>query len=152
MKMNIYKVREETLRLNLKAPDDYMKALNDNPELIANTANGVGSEESITYHATPDTIEFLNVNPSSHIHDWMYNFPEYFESWEEGMRWKKLADDWFHENMLTQINDSWGWMFRQTKKLRAWAYYQAVKNFGTKSFWAGKQKPADWRKHREVFK
>lgn len=150
--MNIYKVREETLRLKLKAPDDYLKALNDNPELIEHTANGVGSEESITYHATPDTIEFLNVNPSSHIHDWMYNFPEYFKSWAEGMRWKKLADDWFYENMLTQIDASWGWAFRQTRKIRAWFYYKMVRIRGTKSFWAGKQKPIDWREHREAFR
>ena len=83
MKMQIAEIKKETLRLRLKAPDDYMLTLMDNPEAIDNIANGVGSTESITYHATPDTIECLNVNPSSHIHDWMYNFPHYFRTWGE---------------------------------------------------------------------
>lgn len=152
MKMQIAEIKKETLRLRLKAPDDYMLTLMENPEAIDQVANGVGSMESITYHATPDTIWCLNVNPSSHIHDWMYNFPQYFRTFADGEKWRKLADDWFYENILTQINDSWGWVFRQTRKARAWFYYQMVRNFGTASFWAGKEKPLDWKKHKKYFK
>jgi len=152
MKMAIEKVREETLRLGLKAPDDYMLTLMENPAAVDQIANGVGSEESITYHATPDTIWGLNVNPSSHIHDWRYVFPDYFRTWGEGMNWKKKTDREFYENMLIQIDDSWGWVFRQARKVRAWFYYQMVLNFGTKSFWAGKKKPLNWKHYKKYFK
>jgi hypothetical protein len=150
--MPILEVREITFKLGLKAPDDYLDALKNNLALVLACINGVGSKESITYHITPDTVTGLNVNPSSHIHDWMYYYPKHFRTWEEGMAYKKLADDWFYENMMTQINESWGWAFRQTRKVQALMYYEILRCFGDTSFWAGKERPLDWKKHKKYFK
>lgn len=143
MKMEIMSVKAEIIRLKLKAPEDFMKTLMENPQAVDQVCNGVGSEESITYHFTPDTNWGLNMNPASHIHDWMYKFPLLFKTYEAGMKWKALADRLFYENMCKQIKDGCK-ILQPVRYRRAKFYYECVDHFGEESFWAGKELPADW--------
>jgi len=141
MKMDIEKVVSETFRLGLQAPKDYLEALRRNPLAVDHIANGVGSEGiPFLYHLTPDTILGLNINPGSHIHDWMYVYPKKFISKVAAEFWKRMADAWFLANVKILIADSWGWICRQYRTLIINFYYQIVQNAGWSSFSAGREK------------
>jgi len=146
MELPIKKVVEETNRLKLNAPEWYYKVLNNAPELIDKIANGVGSETSWTYHLTPDTIWGLNINPTSHAHDYMYSIPYKFKSVAQGLAWKRLADHYFDINCRIQIKDYAGW-------LESWRYdrvdkYNIALNIGgSEAFWINKELPKDYDKY-----
>jgi hypothetical protein len=148
MKMDISQVVCLTNQLQLKAPGWYYKTLNKKPELIDKIANGVGSETSWTYHLTPDTVWFLNINPSSHDHDLMYTFPLKFESVGDGLAWKRLADYYFELNCKKQIEDVGGYM-EQLRLSRIEKYKTALEIGGSEAFWANKMLPSDYYKYYE---
>lgn len=148
MIMSIEKIVSETKRLGLSAPPEcgYLQCLFDTRRgraLVEEIANGVGSETNILYHFTPDTIWGLNINPTSHTHDWMYTFPLYFPSFAAGMAWKHLADDLFRENGERQIADAFC-LLRPLRRLRLAEYDAALSNFGKAAFWADKPLPRDF--------
>ena len=119
--MDIKEVQEITVELKLRAPNDYLDTLQNTPEEIEKYANGVGSKTSIAYHITPDTIWGMNVNPSSHIHDWMYAKPDIFATRGEALEHKQVTEDWFKTNLYKQI-ESGSWWLRTPRKLRVMWY------------------------------
>ena len=144
MIMNIEKVAAEHNRLGLRAPAIYNWMLENRPDLVERTTNGVGSETSWTYHLTPDTVWLLNINPSSHIHDDMYTFPLFFASVADGLAWKRLADHWFDLNVREQIKDCGG-IFEPLRLSRLENLYEpALGAAGSKAFWANKPLPPDY--------
>jgi len=143
MLMEIGKVQAETLRLALNIAPDYKWALSHRPDLVEQVANGVGSETSISYHVTPDTVWGLNINPGSHCHDWMYTFPMYFPSVADGLAWKQLSDHWFDLNVDLQIKDYAGW-FESFRYRRNNIYEMCLAGAGSDAFWIDKQLPPDF--------
>lgn len=149
MKMEIDKVFIETARLKLRTPEDYRLMLQYCPDMVDEIANGVGSETSWTYHLTPDTIYGLNINPTSHPHDWMYTFPLVFASVAEGLAWKRKADFWFACNLATQINDG-SRILRPLRNARRDTYIEALKIGGDAAFWADKPLPPDFYDYYDI--
>ncbi|MDD5697663.1 MAG: hypothetical protein PHH77_03515 [Victivallaceae bacterium] len=138
MKMQISKVVAETKRLNLRIPYSYQLALYHRPELIDQVANGVGSETNeLIYHLTPDTVWGLNINPVSHIHDWMYTFPMVFSGVAEGLVRLRLADHWFDLNCECLFKDAGGW-FKRFRMTRLDEYKVALNVGGSEAFWTNK--------------
>jgi len=143
MKMAIEKVRAETLRLKLHCPPGYLAVLDRRPDVVDHVANGVGSETSWTYHITPDTVWGLNINPTSHCHDWMYTFPLYFPSVALGLAWKHLADRYFGLNGHIQAKDG-TWLLQGPRTRRINAYAAILSAGGSEAFWAQKPLPPDY--------
>ena len=98
---------------------------------------------------------FLNITPSSDIHDVEYSLKLMFKTIMEGTLFKRQTDLRFYHNMLIiiqrQSKPVWFnlipysntlWHLVETyRKDKAWVYYEAVKDLGNTSFWNGKQKP-----------
>lgn len=85
----------------------------------------------------PDKILWLSVKPSCQIHDWCYHYGETLAD-------KEMADRIFLNNMLRQIwpaKSRW----RIPRMLLAYGYYKAVKCFGARAFWSGKNKVGEMR-------
>ncbi len=143
MKMDIDKVFIETKRLLLRGPEDYLLMLQYCPEMVDEVANGVGSETSWTYHLTPDTVYGMNINPTSHPHDWGYTFPLEFKSVADGLAWKRKMDFWFAKNLQTQIDDG-SKILRPLRNSRRTEYIEALKLGGDAAFWADKPLPPDF--------
>lgn len=143
MKMAIAKVKSETLRLSLQCPAEYLAVLTRRPDIIDMVANGVGSETSWTYHITPDTVWGLNINPTSHPHDWMYTFPMYFPSVALGLAWKHLADRYFDLNGHIQVADGLC-LLRPMRRARINNYTIILSAGGSEAFWAHKPLPPDY--------
>lgn len=99
--------------------------------------NGCGSELS-KFDFVPDTIYGTYIGAACGVHDIMYAV---------GIThlYKETADRVFLNNMLRIIDhECKKWYkrpFKMLMKSRAYAYYLAVKNFGSTSFWHGKNKP-----------
>lgn len=146
MKMAIDKVQRETFRLRLQTPPEYLAALSQRPDIVNAVANGVGSETSWTYHITPDTVWGLNINPTSHIHDWMYTFPLYFPSVAAGLTWKLHADHWFDINGHIQVADGIC-LLRPFRRRRINTYTIILSAGGTEAFWEHKPLPPDWNQY-----
>lgn len=143
MKMNVIDVKAITLDLRLIAPEEYYKVLELKPEIIDQVANGVGSETSITYHLTPDTVWGMNINPVSHIHDWMYTLPLSFKSVADGLAYKRLADHWFYVNGMKMVTNGSSWL-QGVRTKRFDAYAVALNAGGSEAFWCNKVLPPDY--------
>lgn len=141
--MELNKIISVTKKLNLLSPQWYKDILDKNPEIIYKIQNGVGSETHWSYHLIPDTIYFLNIIPSSSIHDLMYTFPLKFNLVADGLAWKRLADHYFYLNVLTQINN-YGGIFKKLRKSRLNKYTFFLNASGSDSFWANKKLPPDF--------
>ena len=138
MKMAIDKVVSETKRIGLRMPYSYQLALYNRPELIDQVANGVGSETNmVIYHLTPDTVWGLNINPTSHIHDWMYTFPLIFKTIGDALEHLRLADNWFYLNATAQFKDAGGW-FEWLRMSRLNKYETGLNIGGSEAFWENK--------------
>lgn len=146
MKMPIQKVKTETLRLKLHCPPDYLAMLVEAPEIVDEVTNGVGSETHWTYHITPDTVWGLNINPTSHAHDWMYTFPLVFPTVAAGLAWKLLADRYFKLNGQLQIDDGFC-LLRKPRRARINTYSTLLNASGTEAFWANKPLPPDFDRY-----
>ncbi|MDD3118365.1 MAG: hypothetical protein PHQ27_04250 [Victivallales bacterium] len=142
-KAPIDRIREETFRLHLLAPPEYLAVLEARPDIIDEVANGVGTQTSWTYHLTPDTICGLNINPTSHIHDWMNTFPLYFPDVATGLAYKRLSESYFRINGYGQVSDGWS-LLRPWRRLVINSYVHILSCFGNKAFWADKPLPADY--------
>ena len=150
MKMVIVDVRKETLRLKLVVAEDYRVALMERPDLVDEVANGVGSEsEGWLFHLTPDTNWGMNINPTSHNHDWMYTFPLVFKTVAEGLAHKRLADHWFAVNHETQIDDGVA-ILRALRRQRADEYNTLLAAGGDEAFWADKPLPEDFGYYYDI--
>lgn len=124
----------------LYVPPDMLDALLNRPAEVDAVCNGVGSDVGllgkVTYHIIPATIWFLDVTRAADIHDWMYSMPI-----NAKIAYKDEADRVFLNNMLRLIDMDDGWWGRRLAGLRrdrAKLYYEAVRDFGGPSFWAGK--------------
>ena len=146
MKMDIKKVQEETKRLKLEMTPMYEFALFNYPEIVNELANGVGSETAWFYHLIPDTVWLLNINPSSHIHDWDYTLPFYFMTKELGENHFHEANARFLRNCKKQIADG-SFIFSYPRILRCNMYYKAVESeSGQIAFWSNKILPEGFPK------
>jgi len=120
----------------LRAPQSYHDAT---PEERAKVCNGcgVGGWKGLL---VPDTIYGVTVTEACHIHDWMYHLGVFPVD-------KARADEVFHQNLLSIINDHFkAWYLRPIKflaKRRAYKYYLAVKLAGDSAFWANKVREDD---------
>ena len=146
MKMPIKKVKAETLRLKLHCPPDYLAMLIEVPEIVDEVTNGVGSETHWTYHITPNTVWGLNINPTSHAHDWMYTFPLVFPTVAAGLAWKLLADRYFKLNGHIQVDDGF-FLLRKPRRARINSYITLLNAGGTEAFWANKPLPPDFDRY-----
>lgn len=141
MLMDIKDVQRITFGLKLHAPEEYIDSLKNNPKEIEDVVNGVGSEEHWSYHLTPDTIYGMNINPCSHIHDYMYVYPKRFTTKKEALVWKEKADDWFEKNVKIMIEDCGGF-WKYFRRARLWWYMIALRSeAGDIAFWKGKVEP-----------
>lgn len=119
--------------MNLWAPDSY-KAADD--ETRTRYCNGCGSS-GWKFDLAPwaMAISGFNPRPACLIHDWMYS---------EGITLddKNKADRVFLNNMLRIIDAQGGWRWlRAWRRRLAFAFYQAVAEFGGPAFWDGEKLP-----------
>lgn len=144
MKAKIDWVSRETRRLKLLAPQTYTNTLITCPYLIDQVTNGCGSETmGVFYHLVPDTVYFMNINPVTHIHDYMYTYPLKFETVSEGLAWKRKSDFWFYLNAKIMIEDRGGlWAYFRRKRLASYCF--ALEAGGSESFWCNKLLPPDY--------
>jgi len=93
-------------------------------------SNGCGSGWSA--RLIPNTIYFLSIREACRIHDYMYSVGKTIED-------KEKADRVFLNNMLRIIeaHDKWYYPHSLARR-RALTYYEAVVNFGSTAYWAGK--------------
>lgn len=145
-KMPIKKVQRETVRLHLQAPPEYLLMLSQYPWIVDEIANGVGSETSCMYHLTPDTAWGLNINPTSHGHDWMYTFPLFFPTVADGLIWKMRADQYFDLNGHIQVADGIA-ILRPMRRARIDEYTAILMAGCSKAFWENKPLPPDYDAH-----
>lgn len=142
MKMDIMKVRAITQKLHLDVPRMYEYALLCYPSIADQVANGVGSETSAFYHLTPDTVWGLNINPSSHGHDWDYTFPFKFVTYAEGMKHFHAANERFRINCLKLVEDG-SWLLKPFRRHRVEFYFKILEAEGELAFWSNKILPPD---------
>lgn len=117
------------MKVSIYAPSLYIEMLNSEPGELNNIINGCGSTGA-KFDFVPDSIYGLKITSACNIHDFMY-----FEG--ETLEDKKEADRVFLNNML-RIIEAKGGPFKFLRKMRARAYFQAVKFFGSGAFWAEK--------------
>ena len=114
------------------APKSYWQA--SSAELDRAT-NGCGPE-SWKWDLSPWMMRIARFNPNGacKIHDWMYS---------EGytLAHKDEADRVFLNNMLRVVDNlgGWGWL-RAWRRRLAFAFYQAVAEFGGPAFWDGEKR------------
>jgi len=112
--------------MRLKAPPDYWTL---SPEKKKEICNGCGAKGGMP---VPDTIYGLRITEVCNIHDFMYHIGVTELD-------REMADEWMLDNMRTLINNS-AWYLRGPRKVRAKLYYRAVRTFGKKPFFSGKEK------------
>lgn len=128
----------------LDAPYEFWIDLVNNPQKIKDCCNGVGSEVGwfgkLTYHFIPNTIWGLDVTEFSDIHDYMYTYPEEFDTEEDALRYKDMADRTGRHNLQVIIsrNSKLRWL-KLLRIRRARQYYFLLKIAGKDSFLEGKK-------------
>ena len=116
----------------------------ENPEVIMDTVNGVGSTVGwlgrLTFHLIPNTIWFLDITPASDIHDIDYAYPSSFKSEGAAIRHKDQADRRFYDNVkiLIEAHTS-NRVLKCLRYRRLRKYYWTLKNFGMESFLESKE-------------
>jgi len=120
--------REKIIALNLKASGSYWQATEEEVDAIAGGCGpgGIGD------YLVPDTVWGLNIVLACRIHDYMYWECKGLKSLSERIIYKKLADEWFLENMFTIIDSGWK-LLRKCRRKRAITYYWFVVQFGDSS-------------------
>ena len=143
--LKIKEIQDITDSLELECCHEYYHLLHHHPAQYPLVCNGVGSETSWTYHLTPDTIWFLDISPSSGIHDWDFTYPLYFESYQAGMQHFHDANRRFRDNIEKQIAAA-NWLLRPVRRARKQEYYFLLETFRAShnSFWSNKTLPLDW--------
>ncbi len=111
----------------LDADKSYGEASQGEIDLIC---NGCGSAQA-KFDFIPDTVYGLSVKPACYIHDWDYSIGE-------TIKYKKMADRRFRNNMLRLIDSGSCRLLKGLRRRRALKYYYAVKAFGGPAYWAGK--------------
>lgn len=117
----------------LKAPKDFWKMLENNPEKLDEIENGCGprwmiGKTDVGALIVPDTMWGLSVTKAGIIHDFMYHFGKSSKD-------KEIADQLFLKNLYTIIDDERNskWL-RFLRHKRAGTYYNAVSKMGADSF------------------
>lgn len=142
MKMKIAEVQKITQRLNLEMPALYEYALFNYPSIVDELANGVGSETNWFYHLTPDTVWGLNINPSSHVHDWDYSIPFEFATYADGLAFFHAANNRFRDNCMKLVEDGCC-LLRPFRRRRVEFYFRVLESQGELAFWSNKVLPTD---------
>lgn len=118
-----------------KSKRDWLEALPGYSELSDAErfviCNGCGSANS-KFDFVPDTIYFLSIKEACHRHDYAYHVGESEED-------RLIADRQFLNNMLTIIENNSNLIMRPLRRRRALKYYEAVRELGSKAFWANKR-------------
>ena len=99
------------------------------PAAKAEICNGCGSAKA-KFDFIPDTIYGLIITEACDIHDYDYHVGETEED-------RRAADLHFLNNLMIIINMKGGWL-RWFRRRRALKYYEAVRELGSDTFWAGK--------------
>ncbi|MBU1169705.1 MAG: phospholipase [Proteobacteria bacterium] len=115
------------MKAYLYAPVDYV---NLDPVKRSKIVNGCGSAQA-RFDFVPDHIWGLRVTDACNIHDYMYSAGRSIED-------KEIADRVFLNNLIRLINAKGG-ALKPLRRIRAKAYYNAVKYFGGSAFWDGKK-------------
>jgi len=113
----------------LYAPQSFKDATYYELNLVC---NGCGAGDA-KFDFVPDRIYGTYIGHACHIHDWMY---------DEGLTAndKVVADKQFLVNMEKLISRDTAWYKPKFLMIqRAIKYYLAVKKFGDKAFWKGKE-------------
>lgn len=90
--------------------------------------NGCGAKEGI---CIPSTFYGLDISEACNIHDFMYAVGT-------TLNHKDKADRAFLNNLTRIIVARSNWITKPLRLKRAKLYYNAVKYFGGKAYWAGK--------------
>jgi hypothetical protein len=121
--------------MKLFAPQSYWNA----PLAVKEEITGGCGTGKLGDYLAPDTVWFLSIKKACQIHDWMYFIGETYED-------KKEADRVFLNNMnrIIDANTKWFWL-RRRRRARAKFYYKAVKYYGGRAFWKGKNSDVEYR-------
>ena len=123
------------MKVKLYAPETYWKLTADAVLEISNGCGGKGVGALV-----PNKFITLNVRPACDIHDYMYHVGE-------GDKGKLDADEVFLYNLVRICDERYieskrRWLY----KIRLWMcrkYYNVVKDFGGKWYWANKNKDSE---------
>ena len=111
----------------LTAPPGFLEMPDDE---LAEICNGCGAADSSV--PVPDTIYGLCICAICHIHDFGY-----FVGKNENE--KNEEDDRFLVNGINYIEHMSNFVMRFFRRRRMLKYYEAVTEFGSDAFWAGKK-------------
>jgi hypothetical protein len=94
------------------APDKYKglnysprfeKDLSTNIEAIKAIVDGMSTPNDRFYNVVPDSSYGMDLTPVSDIHDYDYTYPMEFETEQDALSHKRLADLRFYNNMLKMV-------------------------------------------------
>ena len=123
------KKRNRIRELKLKAPQSFWEASEEDVDKVTGGCGpgGVGD------YLVPDTVWGLSIFLACRVHDWMYGECHKIAGLSEGIIYKRLADDWFLENMYGIIEVAGCRLLRRLRRRRAKTYYWNVVQFGDSS-------------------
>ena len=120
------KKRSRIEDLKLRAPQSFWEAT----ELEVDAVTGGCGPGGVGDYLVPDTIWGLSIFLACRVHDWMYGECHKIESLSERIIYKKLADDWFLENINIIIETVGCRLLRPLRRRRAKTYFWAVAQHG----------------------
>ena len=118
------------------------KLLKSDPKTFASYCNGVGSKigfwNKLAYHIIPNTIWFMDITPSSDIHDVEFTIPAEFAFLELAAQAFEAANLRIYKNIQTLIKRRGGILYRLRMNRAELYYYALSSDAAWNSFISGK--------------